>query len=327
MKKKTIPDDEKLEALMRGAGPRTPLPDDIRHRMEATFRRELSQTQRNFRLRRVSAIAGIAATLLVAILLYVNPTTNQGRPIVADTTGQTGETTWRYEDESGPLRSGNVIRVNDVLRTGDGSVSLLLADSAIDIRLAPMSEITFSGPDELHVLAGAVYIDSGGDSHPLTVTAGEVYVQHIGTQYVVSKQDMEIEVAVREGEITITHAKDIASARASAGKAQLMVFSSDGRRETSMIEAFDDRFIWAAKLSPSITTDGLPINDFFQWVGRQTGYRVVYTSEALASLTRSETIVGNFNTSDALSALGKVERTTPFNTLVDHEAGTITIGD
>ena len=152
--------EEKVAELVRGAGKRTPLPEDVRERLENSFRAELTNTQRRHRMSQTSIAGALAASLFISVFLVFQFTGNEQRLEVATVARDKGEVNWRHLEESGPLRRGNTIQLGDVLTTGEGAASLNPSGANIDIRLDRMTEITFIDPTTIQLNRGAVYIDS-----------------------------------------------------------------------------------------------------------------------------------------------------------------------
>ncbi|MBT4160688.1 MAG: hypothetical protein HOC70_04250 [Gammaproteobacteria bacterium] len=321
-------DDNRVEQLLQGAGRRTPIPEEVRDRLETSFLSELNKSQqRNSRTRVVTA-GSLAASVLVAVVLVFNSGSEQTRDLVASVTKDRGEVNWTYDNDLGPLTAGNTIQLGDVITTGTGSVSFAPVASSLDIRLAARSEISFVEPTTISLNQGTIYIDSGyigskkgGEQSPLKILVNGVSVEHIGTQYMVSRNEHQIEVAVREGEVRIDHEGASVRSFGGLGHGELTQFS-DGRLVTTKpIATHDSRWSWAAELSPAIETNEMPVLDFMNWVSEQTGYSIVYRVE----IDPGDRISGSVLTDDAMSALDEVMTISEYISEIDNARGAIIV--
>lgn len=316
-------EDSKVAELVRGAGKRTPLPDDVRERLEASFRSELTNSQRRYRFTRISAVSGLAASLVVSVFLVFQLVSVEERVDVAEVIRDRGEVTWQYGDESGPLRRGNRILIGDVLKTGEGAASISPTGTALDIRLDKMSEVVFVDSHTLRLNHGAIYIDSDPSlpHFPLRVLVNGLSVEHLGTQYLVARKDEGFEIAVREGEVVVeggpatVHSGPIEN---QVGK--LITVAADHSMEVGPMSIYDSRWRWVSELAPRLETDGLPIADFLNWFSRETGYQITYASEEV-----SGEIMGAINTENAVHALHRAMRLSGLKADIDENTGIVLV--
>ncbi len=320
-------EDTKVAELVRGAGKRTPLPDDVRDRMEATFRSELAKSQQRHRFTQVTAISGLAASVIVSVVLVFQYFSTEQRHDVATVLRDRGEVTWQHLDESGPLRRGNRIQAGDVLRTGNGVASITPIGTELDVRLASMSEVMFVDATTLRLNHGSIYVDSDPTlpHFPLKVLINGFSVEHLGTQYLVSQVSDGFEIAVREGEVVVEGGPaTVHSGKVENQSGKLITIAADHSMEVGPAPVHDQRWHWVSELAPAIETHGLPITDFLEWFSRETGYQVSYAStEAADEVT--ETIRGPIDTENAFQALHEAMRLSQLKAVVNEDQGTVLI--
>lgn len=331
----TDADDQKLEQLVRQAGRRTPLPDETRSLFEASFRKELQRT-RNRRLRhRLQWTAGIAASFVLAVVLVLDRNQPAEIELIATVERSYGQTSWQQDDEGGPLRAGNRIQPNDIIRTAAGSLAIRPSGSSIDIRLDRMTEIEFVNSQSLRLMKGSIYIDapvlkhtSGTAHQPFTTLVDGFEVNHIGTQYLVSFGEQGISVAVREGEVIIETDQRQYRSRAFDHNGELIEFRDGHSFTTTSITTYGDRWAWANTLAPDIETDGMYLVDFLDWVARETGFTIAYASPDIMQRVELKgedaiVLIGSRQTEDVFKVLEEVMPNTQFSASI--EEGVITI--
>ena len=141
-----------------------------------------------------------------------------------------------------PLMSGSE------LRTQDDSVSLRVGD-VLSLRLAARTRLRFDALGSVTLLAGAVYVDSGGLNAPsalrIGTPAGEV--RHIGTQFQVAVDGAGTRVQVREGRVVVSQS-GAPLIELGAGD-RLRVAGGDSHIDRGL-PAFGAGWDWAAAAAP-----------------------------------------------------------------------------
>ncbi len=331
----TESDDQKLEHLVRRAGRRTPLPEDVRSRFEESFKKELLITRKRRLRHRLQFTSAIAASLVLAVILVLVRNQPMEVEIIAAVERSHGQTFWQRDDEGGPLRSGNRIQPNDIIRTSAGSLAIKPSGTSIDVRLNHMTEIEFVNGRSMRLIKGSVYIDApisklkaGSGHQPFTTLVNGIAVDHIGTQYLVSSTELGISIAVREGEVLIETDQQRHRSRAYDNGGELVEFHDDHSFTRTKIMTYGDRWAWANTLAPDIETDGMYLADFLDWVARETGFTIAYASSDIMQVVQSKgedkvVLIGSHRTEDVFKALGDTMRTTQFSASI--EEGVITI--
>ncbi len=316
-------DEDKVETLLRGAGKRTPLPEDVQDRLEQSFRSELAATRRKRQITRLGAI-GLVASLFISVLVIFNGPGDLPRMEVASVSRDKGESTWSFEGTSGPLKAGNIIAAGDSIKTEDGAVSLNPTGTDVDVRIAQYSEVVFVDATTIQLHHGSVYVDSQSTAphYPLQVITNGISVMHIGTQYMITHTSDRIEIAVREGEVIIDHGNEPIHSRGADGNGELTLFTTGEAYQQFSIDIHDERWTWASELSPEIETDNMPIAEFLDWISRETGFSIVYVDVRLSDVDR---IKGSTATSNAMRALDEAMSITPFAAEIDRTLGTIRV--
>ncbi len=310
--------DEKLEQLVRRAGKRTPLPDEVKQRLQTSFRRELQLNMRKRNRAKVLVLSGIAASILIAISFLILNDSPRPTSVIAKIERSEGETFWQYEDESGPLSYGNIIQPHDFIHTMEGSLSIRLENSSVNLRLGRMTEIEFIGKSSVRLVSGDIYVDAqpDGNHHSFSIRVNEIEVKHLGTQYLVSSNEDGISIAVREGEVIIKSRKQEFHSKGTTGKGELVSVSRTNKLTRSPINTHGSRWAWVNQMAPTIETNNMPIDKFLSWIARETGLKLVYNSPEILEAFHTELIKGSIPTEDALRALDIVMNTTKYSVII-----------
>jgi hypothetical protein len=95
-------------------------------------------------------------------------------------------------------------------------------------------------------------------------------------------------VSVREGRVSVAGGQD--NMRANAG--EQMAITGSGSFTVTNIASFDEQWQWIEKTTPAIDVDGRPVFQALQWVGRESGLQLVFTSDAAETLAASTELRG-----------------------------------
>lgn len=166
--------------------------------------------------------------------------------------------------------------------------------------------------DRITLAAGAVYIDSppedARDDDALTVNTIAGAVQHVGTQYEVRTQGDAMLVSVREGRVVVT--SPTGSNTGEAG--QVLRLDTDGELTRSRLAATDPYWQWTLQAAPTFDIDNQPLAAFLQWIARETGRHLVYSTPEAEAAASEVKLRGSIEGLDADAALAAVLSTTQF---------------
>ncbi len=151
--------------------------------------------------------------------------------------------------------------------TGGSSQQITLADGST-VLLAPRSTLTVEGRGQDHIdLSGGALFNIRHDPHrQLTVTAGGLSINDIGTRFDVQAQDRAVRVAVVEGNVQVNAQSMDAPVRLPAGQG----LSYDGRAGTATVAAVNtgDVGSWKdGRLTYDNATLALVVGDLHRYAG------------------------------------------------------------
>ena len=241
---------------------------------------------------------GVAASVLFAFGLAFN-FLQQGQELesepvatVARTTGTdiyvNGEIVGVLPGEFPSFSSG------DTLVTGAASRVALEWNSGGSLRVNENSQIAFVSTGVIRLDSGAVYFDSfsqsstDGEAPVFTIETVAGKVSHLGTQFLTSVSGASLTLSVREGTVLVISPEFNYLA---LPKDKLNI-TAHGLKSKQQIDPFDATWQWTEGIAPHFEHIGKTARELVIWVGRETGRRVVYRSQAAEKRAASTVMVG-----------------------------------
>jgi len=277
-------DEADLAALLRAVGARPQPPADAAAAVRAVVAAEWRATvarQAPARRRIVQpwmALAASVAAVAIAVGIAVPRWNGTGEPVatVARITG-TAEVRHEQSTDWQPLAADAQVAASDEIRTtSSGRIALRCADG-LELRLDTATQVAFTGDASASLVGGQVYVDAGhGDSGSETFVIGTPLgdVRHLGTQYSAALVDGGVQVAVREGTVSIQRSGAPLTAR--AGEALTLL--GNGAVTRTSVPSYGEAWRWAEALAPGFAIEGRSLDEFLTWAARETGRKLVYTS-------------------------------------------------
>jgi ferric-dicitrate binding protein FerR (iron transport regulator) len=172
------------------------------------------------------------------------------------------------------------------------------------LRLDRDTHLRVDGRDHVTLLAGSLYVDSGGlnvsSALRIATPAGEI--GHIGTQFQVVVDGSSTRVRVREGRVSVTSGdatQDLATGDA------LEVRGTE-RRVTHGLSTYGEAWAWAASIGAILEIENRPLGEFLAWLAREQGWQLRYASDALQEQAAQVRLHGALDGLDATAMLERV---------------------
>ncbi len=299
--------EDQLKTLMNLAGPRAEISDDIEQRVYGAVRGEWQRasapTVRKLRFATWAVPMALAASLVIAVFVGNSEQTSGGLSVgtVVRMAGVTAD--------SG-ISVGDVVKTGDILETVDGQgLSIALRD-AVSLRVAGNSVVRIDAADEITLIAGQTYVDSGASIYPqnaITVHTLGGSATDIGTQFSVGYDLETMGVAVREGRVDISNQKSKFSVLAG----EQVTVMQNGLVETGEIGVTDSAWDWAISLAPPFDTDRRSLLDFLKWASRETGKSLEFKSDEVRMSAMASRLNAPIDGLSVEAAISDVFRTVP----------------
>ena len=304
-------DEAGIEELLRQVGARDEPDAGVMREVEAAVHAEWQSMLQERQRKRRFVTFGIAASVLLAIgaaslgVRYLAP--SEPTP-VAQITRVDGHLLVRPEAQTvQEIAVAQSVATGETIQTDDRSRAALLFGDGVSVRLDHGTIVKVASAEELVLTAGALYVDSQGPNpQQLTIRTDAGSVRHVGTQYQVRTHADEMEVSVREGRVMIANAAGTSSGVAG----ERIRVTPRGEIVRSTVPAHDPTWQWAAHAAPLFDINERTFAAFADWVARETGRKVVYSSNAAQSAANDLTLRGSIAGLDPDTALNAVLSTT-----------------
>jgi hypothetical protein len=208
--------------------------------------------------------------------------------------------------DGAPVSTGAALMSGTTLETRAGRLALQLGD-AMSLRVAAGTRLKLDGPDRVTLLAGAIYVDSGGltTSRKLTIDTPFGLVRHVGTQFQVELIGTATRVRVREGRVLVQPSGRASEAIALGVGDELR--AEDGKAQVSRgLASFGPAWDWAADLAPPFDIENRPLAEFLTWLAREQGWQLRYATGAEQQTALGIRLHGSVTGLDASASLARV---------------------
>lgn len=323
-------DEEAMARLLRAAGPRSGVPEDVEARVYASVVKEWQASTQSADGARVYGkvrkswkrhsaraaatrwmlpIALAASAALIAILM------TQPEPIPPVAVGTVAKVV-------SPAAGGSALALGDKIyqgmtietREGEG-MSFLLARNE-SLRLDENSALRVDAGDRFTLLSGRVYADTGEFVYrdgSLRIDTSFGAVTDIGTQFAVSLLADNLDVAVREGRVDVRQGTH----KFVAMSGERITLQEQGQAAVRPLGLTDDYWSWTTDLAPAFDIEGKSLLEFLKWASRESG-RILYFHDSELRMAAMRTdLHGSIADFKPLEALESVLATTTYRYRVE----------
>jgi ferric-dicitrate binding protein FerR (iron transport regulator) len=300
--------DSTIERLIKLAGERDmPSPEGMERARQAaheSWRRMLGQPAAPRRSRRKVMLAFAVAAGIAAVVTWTQRPVDVEPVIVARIAALSGNALMRDGHAETLARVSETIHAGTLLSTGEGRVALTFGDS-LSLRIDRQTRLRFDSREQVTLLAGALYVDSGGiNAVPaLRVETPAGIVRHVGTQFQVRVTGNVTVVRVREGRVLLTGTSGLPTDITTGDELQV---SGDDRRWQRGLPSFGEDWEWSADIAPALEIENRPLAEFISWAAREHGWQVRYGDETLQSRTLDIRLHGSLDQLESAAMLERV---------------------
>lgn len=282
-----------IEELLRRAAPRASPPGDDERAVREAVRTEWRVAIGRRRARRRLASAAIAATVLLAVTVNYDSFPGAGvAPVELATIDKSHGSIFLQGEQAQPVPVDGLatIHAGQTMTTGHDAAAGLAWAGGGSLRVDKDTQIEIVSAAEVYLHTGRVYFDSDGadTASPFAIRTPHGVVSHVGTRYMTAADSDRLVVSVREGRVEIEGRYFDRTAHAG----QQVEIAGGARPEITRVTGTGADWEWIEQVSPNLDVDGKPAYEFLQWVGRETGYRVVFASDTAERIARESLLVG-----------------------------------
>jgi ferric-dicitrate binding protein FerR (iron transport regulator) len=211
------------------------------------------------------------------------------------------------------LRAGTMLNPGSVLRAGRSyevsGQALINLESGGNLRLAPGSEFEFLAKDDVRLAKGEMYVDipaqAGANSAFIARTAAGAF-HHVGTQFALAIIESGTRLRVREG--SVRWLADGGESTVKAGTE--VVFTKGAKAAERPLAPSGKEWDWTAQTTPDFEIDNRPLEEFLQWVARESGRTLVLADDQARKEAAAIRMHGSVHGLTPMQALSAVMATT-----------------
>jgi len=328
-------DEERIAVWLRTAAPRPQPSPQAQSRAQAAAKdrwRRLLLSRRRPAAPLVLRWAGAVAALVLVLIGTLVSLRGADEPPVAVAFGQVehlfgaARAAPSGEPETS-LAAGTAIATGMRITTEYGRVAIAVPNG-LSLRLDRYSQLYVDGPEQVTLLAGGLYVDSGplAGSRRLRVASPAGLVEHVGTQYQVAIKGSTTLIAVREGSVRLQPADIGAHTEAYLiPHGRQVEFALSREPVWSELAPFDVRWAWAAQAAAPFVIDGRSVTAFLEWICRENGWRWSAGVDVAVADLDGTVLRGSIEGLDARESLALVAAVAEVEIALDAEAGTLTV--
>jgi ferric-dicitrate binding protein FerR (iron transport regulator) len=287
-----------VEKLLEQASPRRAPPAADEERIREVLRAEWQAvTGRRVSRRRVIGFAVAASVVLAATLVFNSFRLNDVAPLQVATIDKSHGSIYLLGEQSElrELIDLSEISAGQTLITGSDSGIGLMWGSGGSLRVDADTRIEFVSENVVYLRKGQVYFDSQPGVVAAISTGSLLQIQtdygavtHMGTQYMTYADDKKLAVSVREGTIAV----DGLYYDATAAAGEQLTLAGRGRPSVVNIKGYGDAWQWVEATTQDFDVDGRTMQEFLDWVSRETGLQVEFSDAAVMEQARQAVLRG-----------------------------------
>jgi hypothetical protein len=282
------------------------------------------RTQRSQHRRKLLACAAAVSLITIGAIVWLAASVRDSSTLIdARLAMLWGDAA--FVDRSGQaslLTDATGVATGTQIHTHDGRVALTFGDS-LSLRVNVNSRLRFDSEEQITLVSGAIYVDSGGLSTGsdlrIITPAGEV--MHQGTQYLVSVSPGATRIVVREGRVQLEGPHD--QTQVTAG--ERIDIDEAGRISRAAAPTFGGSWEWVSMIVPSIDLDNRPLGEFLSWMIREHGWQLRYATASDEQTAQSIRLHASAQGKTPLETLQRVSLITGLT--MDVENGVLIVGD
>ena len=274
----TVISEEQIERILRAAGSRMEPPvgmaDAVKENVRAVWQEEVARKKRN-KFQKWGLAASVTLAISVGVWQWTDSTQAKFATLdrVINEVSVSGDGT--HWTPSGTLDVAEPMEI----KTGVDSLASVTMSDGVNLRIAADSHVEIFNEDRVQLKEGRIYIDShkpsGVKSTEIAILTDYGIARDIGTQFEVSASQEGWQVRVREGRVVVSD-DDLLEESA---QGSVIRISKANEMTQSQVSPGDASWDWTQKVTPEYSIENKSVDEYLQWVARETGQEVHYENE------------------------------------------------
>ena len=294
-------DNDNLADLLRNAGPRKQLPENIKRQWEQQFRAELAQVLGKRSHIGHQWLMGLCASLVIAIVLANSVRTSLATTspdiLISHSNGQS--LVLSPAGVAQDITVGQRLEPGSVLYTGaNGFVALKYEN--YDVRLNQNTRV--------HFTAGQLVLESGelyASDYGLVTTAAilQIHTAHgafrnTDTQFTVQATPDKTITTVRRGAVLVNNGREEVREESFPGSATRLTIDRESRIWREQVLPVGADWNWIFHSGSHFNIDGSTAYAFLKWSVGESGRQLRFDSPGAETLARTTRLHGNIDNFD-----------------------------
>jgi len=304
--------EKKIDALIKSHGKRIQ-PDELMSKrahknIQAHWHKSLHQKKIRAR-NRIFQIAAVITLMITTVFFVQNSYRTDYIELFANSSYQQGSVLMTNDEGHWNALSEDSITIGLNLKTESNSfVTLNLTDNS-QLRLNGNTEIKIVDASSIELITGEIYHDAdlSNSKSPLSISTNYGIIQHLGTRYKVKLLDKELDVAVRNGLVSINNNQGSKNIKAGVK----LTIDKKGSYNSAKISAYDASWNWTKLAAKPFDSDNQNLHDFIIWFAHENGFEVEWNNTK--QQTRNVKLAGNLKNIDSSDLIKTVFLSTKFD--------------
>lgn len=275
--------NEVVGQLLRFAGTRPEVPEDVRLRVQSAVRAQWKESIQGTGYRRKFLLAGAATAAAVVVYFGVVLFISLGLPaqspvgVVENISSNVLQMGNKNDRATRLLSKADVLVSGTSLESEKSGRILIHLIGGSTLRMDVQTRLRLISESSFVLEKGAVYIDSGRRRAHLVLATPAGVLRNQGTQFEARMREGTLRVRVRDGAVLLE--RD-GSPRSVAAGNELSV-SPKGKYTVNKVPGYGTHWEWISEIGPNFQLEGSTLITFLEWLKQETGWNYEFTDAAL----------------------------------------------
>lgn len=282
-KKDATSQNEVVGQLLRLAGTRPEVPEEVRLRVQSAVREHWKKSVQGTGYQRKLLVASGAAAAAVVVyflvLQFISLRLPAQSPVgvvenISSTVFQTGN---KNERTPRLLSKADVLLSETSLESAKSGRIMIQLIGGSTLRMDVQTRLLLISESSFVLEKGAVYIDSGRRNAHLILATPAGTLRNQGTQFEARVKEGTLRVRVRDGAVLLERN---GSPRSVAAGNEISV-TPKGTFTVNKVPGYGSHWEWISEIGPGFQLEGSSLIKFLEWIKQETGWNYEFADAAL----------------------------------------------
>lgn len=317
-------DEDDIGKILRAAGQRESMPEELKQSWSNHFREELATTRNSHQKRRNNWLAACASVLLVGLIALLVLPGQKTEPAISVNAFSGNSHITQGNGKPLQLQRGQLLSTGNLIAT-QGQSFLSINYRSFDVRLNAQTRLRID-PDRLTLLSGEIYVSSTDSQLDQSIAIATPFatIRDVGTQFIVNLTDSQVVSTVRQGSILVETKGSKTAATATAFHAQRVTVDQQNHIDITETEGSGEHWEWIYQLTPTFRLEGKTVYEFLLWATRETGQALQFIDQRAELYARTTLLRGDIPELNPATSVPMVLATTDLKAIAE-QPGTLRV--